>query len=137
MKEGYVLALKESRTIISRLRSLLEEKNISVRVVSDTIPGYEISYNIDELFVLKKHLSLAEPIIKEYKNPELTNYIKFLQQNEIEIAGIEYMTDVQGVHYTYDVNTNTNYNSVAEKNVGMFGMKQIAIFLKEELNKII
>ena len=53
------------------------------------------------------------------------------------IAGIEYMTDVQGVHYTYDVNTNTNYNSVAEKNVGMFGMKQIAIFLKEELNKII
>lgn len=67
MKEGYVLALKESRTIISRLRSLLEEKNISVRVVSDTIPGYEISYNIDELFVLKKHLGLAEPIIKEYK----------------------------------------------------------------------
>ena len=56
MKEGYVLALKESRTIISRLRSLLEEKNISVRVVSDTIPGYEISYNIDELFVLKKTL---------------------------------------------------------------------------------
>ena len=67
MKEGSVLVLKESRTIISRLRSLLEEKNISVRVVSDTIPGYEISYNIDELFVLKKHLSLAEPIIKEYK----------------------------------------------------------------------
>jgi hypothetical protein len=66
MKEGYVLALKESRVIISRLRSLLEENDVSVRVVSDTIPGYEISFNIDELFVLKKHLSLAEPIIKEY-----------------------------------------------------------------------
>lgn len=66
MKEGYVLALKESRIIISRLRSLLEENDVSVRVVSDTIPGYEISFNIDELFVLKKHLSLAEPIIKEY-----------------------------------------------------------------------
>ena len=66
MKEGYVLALKESRVIISRLRSLLEENDVSVRVVSDRIPGYEISFNIDELFVLKKHLSLAEPIIKEY-----------------------------------------------------------------------
>jgi len=67
MKEGYVLALKESRIIISRLRSLLEENDVSVRVVSDTIPGYEISFNIDELFVLKEHLALAEPIIKEYK----------------------------------------------------------------------
>ena len=66
MTEGYVLALKESRIIISRLRALLEENDVSVRVVSDTIPGYEISFNIDELFVLKKHLSLAEPIIKEY-----------------------------------------------------------------------
>ena len=66
MTEGYVLALKESRIIISRLRSLLEENDVSVRVVSDRIPGYEISFNIDELFVLKKHLSLAEPIIKEY-----------------------------------------------------------------------
>jgi len=75
-------------------------------------------------------------IIKEYKNTELTSYVKFLQQNEIEIAGIEYIVDVKGVHYTYDVNTNTNYNSVAEKNAGMFGMKQIALFLKDELQKI-
>ena len=93
--------------------------------------------NIEEQFCPTNPDGNKFMIIKEYKNPELTNYIKFLQQNEIEIAGIEYMTDVQGVHYTYDVNTNTNYNSVAEKNVGMFGMKQIAIFLKEELNKII
>jgi hypothetical protein len=46
------------------------------------------------------------------------------------------MTDVQGVRYTYDVNTNTNYNSDAEKNAGMSGMKQIALFLKEELQKV-
>ena len=75
-------------------------------------------------------------IINEYKNPELTNYMKFLQKNKIEIAGIEYIKDTKGVHYTYDVNTNTNYNSVAEKKAGMFGMKQIALFLKDELQKI-
>jgi hypothetical protein len=74
-------------------------------------------------------------ILKDYKNPEITNYEKFLKQNDIEIAGIEYMIDTGGVHYSYDVNTNTNYNSIAEKKAGMFGMKQIALFLREELQK--
>ena len=45
------------------------------------------------------------------------------------------MTDASGIHYSYDVNTNTNYNSIAEKKAGMFGMKQIALFLREELQK--
>ena len=75
-------------------------------------------------------------ILKDYKNSEITTYEKFLEQNDIEIAGIEYITDTSGIHYSYDVNTNTNYNSVAEKKAGMFGMKQIALFLKEELQKI-
>ena len=35
--------------------------------------------------------------------------------------------------YTYDVNTNTNYNSQAENNSEIKGMKSIANFLKEEL----
>ena len=38
--------------------------------------------------------------------------------------------------YETDSHTNTNYNSIAEKNAGMFGMKQIANFLKEELEKL-
>jgi len=75
-------------------------------------------------------------ILKDYKNSEITSYEKFLKINNIEIAGIEYITDNNGVHFTYDVNTNTNYNSIAEKKVQQFGMKQIAFFLKEELKKI-
>ena len=35
--------------------------------------------------------------------------------------------------YTYDVNTNTNYNSQAKKSSEIKGMKSIAAFLKEEL----
>ena len=35
--------------------------------------------------------------------------------------------------YTYDVNTSTNYNSQAENNSEIKGMKSIANFLKEEL----
>ena len=54
-------------------------------------------------------------ILKPYKNLEISSYEKFLKLNNIEIAGIEYVTDINGIHFTYDVNTNTNYNSIAEK----------------------
>ena len=41
--------------------------------------------------------------------------------------------DQKGEIYTYDVNTNTNYNSVAERDSKIKGMKSIAEFLKKEL----
>ena len=73
-------------------------------------------------------------IIKNYKKNELTKkYEKFIAANGIEIAGIEYIADKKGAIYTYDVNTNTNYNSQAEKNSEIKGMRSIAAFLKEEL----
>ena len=36
-------------------------------------------------------------------------YEAFLSANDIDVAGIEFVTDNAGVAYTYDVNTNTNY----------------------------
>jgi len=73
-------------------------------------------------------------IIKNYKrNKLIENYEKFIKKNGIEIVGIEYIMDKNGAIYTYDVNTNTNYNSQAEKNLKVKGMKSIARFLKEEL----
>ncbi len=75
-------------------------------------------------------------IVKNYQNPLIEKYEKFLKANHIEIAGIEYMLDKNGESFTYDVNTNTNYNSVAEKISGQFGMLKIAQFLKAELEKL-
>jgi len=73
-------------------------------------------------------------IIINYRENELTKkYENFIAANGIEIAGIEYITDKNGTIYTYDVNTNTNYNSQAEKNSEIKGMSSIAKFLKEEL----
>jgi len=73
-------------------------------------------------------------IVKNYKRNSLINkYEKFIYENGIEIAGIEYIIDQKGEVYTYDVNTNTNYNSVAEKSSKIRGMKSIAEFLKKEL----
>ena len=73
-------------------------------------------------------------ILKNYNKTELIKkYEKFIAANGIEIAGIEYIVDKKGTIYTYDVNTNTNYNSVAEKDSKIKGMKSIAEFLKKEL----
>jgi len=73
-------------------------------------------------------------ILKNYKkNALIKNYEKFIALNGIEITGIEYIVDKNGTIYTYDINTNTNYNSQAEKNSEIKGMKSIARFLKEEL----
>jgi len=73
-------------------------------------------------------------ILKNYKkNTLIKNYEKFIALNGIEITGIEYIIDKNGTIYTYDINTNTNYNSQAEKSSKIEGMKSIAKFLKEEL----
>ena len=73
-------------------------------------------------------------IIKNFNRNEIVKkYEKFIKANGIEIAGIEYIVDKKGMIYTYDVNTNTNYNSQAEQNSKIKGMKSIAEFLKNEL----
>jgi len=72
-------------------------------------------------------------IIKNYKrNSLIEKYEKFISANGIEIAGIEYIIDKNGEIFTYDVNTNTNYNSQAERSSEIKGMRSIANFLKKE-----
>lgn len=68
-----------------------------------------------------------EPIIEQYK--------AFLKKNEIAVAGIEFIRSSDGTIYTYDVNTNTNYNSDAESVANRFGMLELAKFLGTELEK--
>jgi glutathione synthase/RimK-type ligase-like ATP-grasp enzyme len=75
-------------------------------------------------------------VLEGFENPIFENYEKFLAANGIEIAGIEMITDRKGQIYTYDVNTNTNYNSEAENKAGVSGMGAIAKFLGEELEKL-
>ena len=63
----------------------------------------------------------------------VASYERFLADNQIHIAGIEFIVDRKGVVWTYDVNTNTNYNSEAETVAGQFGMRAIAEYLGREL----
>lgn len=75
-------------------------------------------------------------VIENFTHPILQKYEAFLQQNGIHFAGIEFITDEQGEIFTYDVNTNTNYNPDAERVAGVSGMGAIAEYLGNELKKL-
>jgi len=62
----------------------------------------------------------------------------FLKKHQIEVAGVEFIRNKDGVPIFYDINTNTNYNLNAEKQskINKNGMEEIALFLKSEMNKI-
>ncbi|HEX6137639.1 MAG TPA: alpha-L-glutamate ligase [Casimicrobiaceae bacterium] len=72
-------------------------------------------------------------ILDAFDHPIVERYRRFLAANGIGIAGIEFITDRYGELYTYDVNTNTNYNGDAEREAGRFGMRAIASYLGSEL----
>jgi hypothetical protein len=75
-------------------------------------------------------------IIDGFAHPIVERYQRFIAANGIGIAGIEFITDREGELWTYDVNTNTNYNPDAEKAAGKSGMRAIARYLGDELRKL-
>ena len=75
-------------------------------------------------------------IIDGFSHPVVDRYRRFLADNDIGIAGIEFIADRAGELYTYDVNTNTNYNPDAEREAGIFGMRAIAAYLGDELRAL-
>jgi hypothetical protein len=75
-------------------------------------------------------------IVQGFTHPIVDRYRRFLVDNGIGIAGIEFIADRRGELYTYDVNTNTNYNGDAEQEAGLYGMRAIARYLGRELRAI-
>lgn len=75
-------------------------------------------------------------IIKGFDHPILERYRRFLDDNETHIAGIEFVLDKDGELYTYDINTNTNYNPTAETEAGVSGMRRIADYLGDQLAEV-
>jgi hypothetical protein len=65
-------------------------------------------------------------ILRNFDHPLLPRWQAFLKANDIGIAGVEFITDEFGRAFTYDVNTNTNYNPEAEAKDGRSGMGAIA-----------
>ena len=76
-------------------------------------------------------------IVKDFASPLIERYRRFVADQGIGIAGIEFIQDAKGDTYTYDVNTNTNYNPAAEAEAGLYGMKAIAAYLGRELEALV
>jgi len=68
--------------------------------------------------------TLAEEINAD--DPLVLAYIQLMQANAIDIAGIEFVQDEDGVRYTYDINGTTNFNATVEAAHGVYGMDALA-----------
>lgn len=75
--------------------------------------------------------ALAEEI--DADDPLVQQYVAFLKANQIDLAGIEFVTDSEGRRWTYDVNGTTNYNGSVEAQHGFDGMGAIAALAERAL----
>jgi hypothetical protein len=74
-------------------------------------------------------------ILPTFEHQLLPAWQAFLAANDIEIAGVEFIADAAGRTFTYDINTNTNYNPDAEAKDGRSGMRAIAAYLTSLLTE--
>ncbi|WP_202078790.1 ATP-grasp domain-containing protein [Caldalkalibacillus salinus] len=105
----------------------------------DTSEGFELcpadTCQIDDLFCPAdeqpetKEEKPKFDIIQDFNDPIIKQYETFLAQNDIAVAGIEFIRNEKGEIFTYDVNTNTNYNADAEAKAQKYGMLELAKLL--------
>ncbi len=70
---------------------------------------------------------------ESFDDPIIEQYIDFMHQNQIDLAGIEFIEDRFGNKITYDINGTTNYSPGVEEKYGLNGMAAVARFLEREL----
>ena len=152
--EKYIISdeFEDSRDGITLLQEYIKPKTDAIirtefvdnqflyAVQVDTTKGFELcpadACNVEDEYCPANATGNKFMIVEKFSNPILEQYKKVLKNNYIEIAGIEFVEDNNGQLFTYDINTNTNYNSIAESLSDLKGMKAIAEFLNKELNKI-
>jgi hypothetical protein len=108
----------------------------------DTSEGFQLcpadACQIGDLFCPVGEEKEEKPkfeIIEGFSDPIIKKYEQVLAANQIQVAGIEFIRNAEGEIYTYDINTNTNYNSEAEAIEGKFGMFELSKLLKAELDR--
>ena len=65
--EDHTLVLSDSKIIISGLSLSLRQNGVTPVLKSGTIPGYELTLDMDELFIDNSDLVKAERLIERYK----------------------------------------------------------------------
>ena len=123
---------------ITRVEFIGGEFMYAVKV--DTSDGFELcpadACEIGEEFCPTDSKKNVFEIDLEFENSEIGKLtipkMKQLMKNEgIDVAAFEFVCDENSIPYFYDINTNTNYNSDAEKRANVSAMKSLALYLKE------
>lgn len=65
-----------------------------------------------------------------FEHPIIDKYLQFARRQGIEVCGIEFIESEDGRLLTYDVNTNTNYNSVVDTQAPRSAPLALARYLK-------
>ena len=132
--------IQSPESYITRVEFVGEQFVYAVKV--DTSNGFQLcpadACQISDAFCPVGEEVVEKPafeIIDDIDQNLITRYQAFLKANGITVAGIEFIRNRDGIIYTYDVNTNTNYNSDAEEKVGKYGMLELAKFLGEALRE--
>lgn len=78
-------------------------------------------------FSLRTDISANTPLIVQLEG--------FLKAHKIEVAGVEFIEDINNEFVVYDINTNTNYNKAVEAKVKVRAADKIVEFLHTQLKK--
>jgi hypothetical protein len=76
-------------------------------------------------------------IIDGFEHELVPRFEALLAAHQVDVAAFEFIVDEQDRAYTYDINTNTNYNAQAEGRAGVSGMQTLAEYLGAELHRSI
>lgn len=84
-----------------------------------------------EVLETSSKFKIIDPLPEERQKA----YEFFLRESNINVAAIEWVQNIEGDIFVYDVNTNTNYNSSAEEAVNVFAHEHLATYLGELLEE--
>ncbi|KAG4067304.1 hypothetical protein HA402_000295 [Bradysia odoriphaga] len=130
--QEYIIA---PRTFITRAEFINGRFLYAVEV--DTSDGFQLCPCENTRENKREKFRIIDGIPEQLK----TQLESFLAATGINIAGIEFITDVNGNPFVYDVNTNTNYNAEAEERAGRAGTERsgpgaVAAYLSAELSRL-
>ncbi len=79
----------------------------------------------DSRFTLREDFTADDPLV--------ASFIALMKDYQLDLAGIEFVEDRDGLRYVYDVNGTTNYNGDVEAEHGLSGMGSLADLIARNL----
>lgn len=131
---------------ITRVEIVGQEFLYAIKV--DTSHGFELcpaeSCEIGETFCPTTDADEPTPVNRQtlfslregFNDPIIEEYRAVMRENEIDVAGFEFIEDAQGNKFTYDINCTTNYSSAVEDRHDLNGMASIVRLAAKALEAV-